>query len=213
MLYYSLIDISEVDESCVFTLCENIKRHFKDISCFVRKESACARMLLCDILFKEYSEYDFLVDNEENGKPYIVFCHEWVQCKNGEICAQELSSDLSTPIGEPFLLFKATENPHVSCLDEEGSGNYVTDGPFLWKKEGKWKMIWSSFQKGKGYAVFGATAESLHGKWEHTDNLVDFNGGHGMLFETFDGVLKLALHAPNSSPNERAQFIDWKDRF
>ena len=72
MLYYSLIDISEVDESCVLTLCENIKRHFKDISCFVRKESACARMLLCDILLKEYSEYDFFVDNEENGKPYIV---------------------------------------------------------------------------------------------------------------------------------------------
>jgi hypothetical protein len=29
------------------------------------------------------------------------------------------------------------------------------------------------------------------------------NGGHGMLFETFDGKLMLALHAPNNNPCER----------
>ena len=187
-------------------------------------ESRATQIFVCDTLdgeFKPVSEKPatpkewWCLDGTlciENEKPYIVFCHEWVQCKNGEICAQELSSDLSTPIGKPFLLFTAKDNPHVHSVHGVNADDYVTDGPFLWKKDGKWKMIWSSFQNGK-YAVFGATAESIRGKWEHTDNLVDFDGGHGMLFETFDGVRKFALHSPNVCPNERAQFIDWKDRF
>ncbi|MBQ8229104.1 MAG: family 43 glycosylhydrolase [Clostridia bacterium] len=147
----------------------------------------------------------------EDGTPYIVFCHEWVQCHDGEICAQALSDDLSTPVGEPFVLFKASDNPHVQEYGA-GSGNYVTDGPFLWKENGKLKMIWSSFQKDK-YAVFGATADKLCGKWIHTDNLVDFDGGHAMLFSTLDGKRKIALHSPNTIKKERARFFDWDKTF
>lgn len=146
----------------------------------------------------------------EDGKPYIVFCHEWVQCKDGEICAQELSEDLSKPVGKPFVLFKATDNPKSWTI---GSGNYVTDGPFLWKENGKVKMTWSSFLENGKYGVFGATADSLRGKWEHTPNVFDFDGGHGMLFYAFDGQRKFAVHSPNVPSNERAHFIDWNKSF
>jgi arabinan endo-1,5-alpha-L-arabinosidase len=37
------------------------------------------------------------------------------------------------------------------------------------------------------------------------------NGGHGMLFQTFEGALKLAMHTPNESPEERAVFLSVVD--
>ena len=80
----------------------------------------------------------------ENGKPYIVFSHEWTQTADGEICAMQLSKDLKTAVSEPFLLFRASDNPNVSELKGH-SGAYVTDGPFLYREDGKTKMVWSSF--------------------------------------------------------------------
>ena len=142
----------------------------------------------------------------EDGVPYMVFCHEWVQIKNGEICAMPLSYDLKTPLSEPFVLFRAHDNPHVTQLFCAGGSNYVTDGPFLWKENGKINLIWSSFCQGK-YAVLLAQADSLRGEWKHYDSFFEFDGGHAMLFETLDGERKIALHAPNFIGQERAQFF------
>ena len=40
------------------------------------------------------------------GKPYMIFCHEWLQVHDGEIWAVPLSGDLKTTAGEPFLLLR-----------------------------------------------------------------------------------------------------------
>ena len=143
----------------------------------------------------------------EDGRPYIVFSHEWVQIGNGEIWASELSSDLSHTVGEPFLLFRASDNPSVSEL-EAGSGNYVTDGPFLRHEDGKVKMIWSSFFKGR-YLVLEAESDSLRGEWRHSGSRFDFDGGHAMIFETLDGARMISLHAPNVAGKERAHFYEF----
>jgi len=47
----------------------------------------------------------------ENGKPYMIFCHEWVQMSdgNGEMCVIELSDDLKRAVSEPVLLFKGAD--------------------------------------------------------------------------------------------------------
>jgi len=42
---------------------------------------------------------------DEAGDPWLVFCHEWVQVHDGEMCAMRLSADLSRAIGEPFCSF------------------------------------------------------------------------------------------------------------
>jgi GH43 family beta-xylosidase len=139
--------------------------------------------------------------------PYIVFCHEWTQIKNGEICALELSADLSHAVGEPFVLFKATDNPTVTELHNHPEC-YVTDGPFLYRDGGKVKMIWSSFYKGR-YLVLEAESDSILGKWTHKGSRFDFDGGHAMLFETLDGKRMISLHAPNSANNERAFFYEY----
>ncbi|MBZ0305380.1 MAG: glycoside hydrolase, partial [Anaerolineae bacterium] len=46
------------------------------------------------------------------------------------------------------------------------------------------------------------------GRWEQLpEPLYAGDGGHCMVFRTFDGQLRLALHRPNETPYERPQFI------
>ena len=145
----------------------------------------------------------------ENGTPYMVFCHEWVQIVDGTVCALELTKDLTAPVGEPFVLFAASENPDVTELvGSRGRHGFITDGAFLYHEGGKLKMIWSSFKDGR-YAVFCAVSDGgIRGKWSHLPNLFDFDGGHPMVFEALDGKRKISLHSPNYGNLERAVFID-----
>ena len=144
----------------------------------------------------------------EGGKPYMVFCHEWVQVGDGEIWAVELADDLTCAVGEPFMLFRASDNPAVTSL-EGRDGCYVTDGPFLFREGDALKMIWSSFYEGR-YLVLEAESDSLFGEWHHKGSRFDFDGGHAMIFETLDGRRMISLHAPNKADYERANFYEFK---
>jgi len=134
----------------------------------------------------------------EDEIPYMVFCHEWVQITNGAVECIRLKDDLSEAVGEPAPLFRGEEAPW-SLLDKR-YGNHVTDGPYLYKsKSGKLFMIWSSFGTG-GYTTGIAIADSgkLAGPWkQQREPIFKENGGHGMLFTTFEGQLMMVLHAPN----------------
>ena len=141
----------------------------------------------------------------ENGTPYVVFSHEWTQIGDGEIWAMPLTADLKQPAGQPFLLFRASENPEVSHLKEDA---YVTDGPFLYTEDGKLVMIWSSFYRGR-YLVLQASSTSIDGNWMHGGSRFDFDGGHAMLFERFDGKRMISLHRPNTPNYERAFFYEY----
>jgi beta-xylosidase len=142
----------------------------------------------------------------EDGEPYMVFCHEWTQIKNGEIWAVKLARDLSRPVEEPFMLFRASDNPNVSEIKGTGSGKYITDGPFLFTEDGVLKMMWSSIGN-KKYQIFIAESDSIRGKWTHREGLYNFSGGHAMLFTTLEGERMISMHAPNDADNERACFM------
>lgn len=134
----------------------------------------------------------------ENGKPYMIFCHEWLQARNGEMCAIELTQDLKESVGEPFVLFKANENELVVAHPEEDS--FVTDGPFMYKTtDGKLLMLWSCFVKnGYAQAVACSSNGSVFGDWQQCNTLLsDENGGHGMLFNDFNNKLHYVMHRPN----------------
>ncbi len=146
----------------------------------------------------------------EDGQPYMVFCHEWTQVHNGEMCAVKLKPDFSGTIGEPVLLFKAGDNP---CVPGWGKNheNKITDGPFLYRKDGKVRMIWSS-STGAKYAVLIAEADSLFGEWTHYPSYFDFDGGHAMIFTDLNGNRLISLHHPDKPPSaERATFLPFKD--
>lgn len=117
------------------------------------------------------------------------------------------TEDLSAPMGEPFMLFRASDNPNVSTY--KGKPNcYVTDGPFLYRENRKIKMIWSSFYQGR-YLILEAKSDILKGPWKHFGSKFDFDGGHAMLFERLDGVRMISLHTPNKANFERPCFIKY----
>ena len=149
---------------------------------------------------------------EEDGVPYMVFCHEWVQIKDGTVEMVRLTDDLSATVGEPKRLFDASDAPWGEKNPDHGGR--VTDGPWLHRtKSGKLLMLWSTFTA-NGYAVGIATSTSgkLAGPWTQSPTpLVDTNGGHPMLFRRFDGQLMLALHQPNRPPFEREHFLELEE--
>ncbi|WNJ19118.1 family 43 glycosylhydrolase [Pontibacter sp. G13] len=146
---------------------------------------------------------------EEEGKPWMVFCHEWWQVTDGTFELVEMAPDLTKPVGKPQTLFSASSAPwarEMSSLGFKGTG-YVSDGAWLHRTpSGKLIMLWSTFSESK-YAVGVATSESgtIQGPWKQAEEpLFSQNGGHGMLFRTFDGKLMFTCHAPNSMPDCRA---------
>ena len=92
----------------------------------------------------------------------------------------------------------------------------MTDGHFLWRPpSGDLLMPWSSFVAGRHYAQGVSRSESgrISGPWRHdAEPLLTDDGGHGMLFRTFEGRLMLALHQPSTSPMERARLMPVEER-
>ncbi len=145
----------------------------------------------------------------EDGNPWMVFCHEWVQIGDGTMCAVRLSDDLSRTIGPITTLFAASDAPWVRPVRD--GDKYVTDGPCLYRTAaGTLWMLWSSFTD-KGYAVGVARSRSgnITGPWTHDPEPLFVGGGHSMLFKRFDGTWMLALHSPNRSPDERIKFFEF----
>ncbi len=143
----------------------------------------------------------------EDNRPWMVFCHEWVQIDDGTMNAVRLSEDLAKPLGEPILLFRASEAPWCRPIRP---GKYVTDGPCLDRLEnGRLVMLWSSFGEG-GYSVGIARSKSgsVRGPWQHDPEPLYQGGGHCMLFRTLDEKRMLVLHAPNRGPDERARLSE-----
>ncbi len=70
-------------------------------------------------------------------------------------------------------------------------------------------ILWSSFGE-DGYAIGISRSSSgkLEGPWIHDEQpLLGKDGGHGMLFHTWEGQWTLTIHTPNETSNERPIFI------
>src|SRR5690606_11349740 len=117
------------------------------------------------------------------------------------------SDDLRMPTGEPALLFRASDATWARSIPRpEFEEVYVTDGPSMHRAaDGRLLMLWSSFGD-SGYAMGVATSASgsIRGPWtQSTEPIWPADGGHGMIFTALDGGLFLALHTPNSTPDQR----------
>lgn len=139
----------------------------------------------------------------ENCVPYMVFCREWLQIRDGEMYIMRLSPDLKSA-EPPVKLFSASSAPWVRPLSAD---NYVTDGPYIVKENGEYKMLWSSFCE-TGYGMGVCKAKSLFGPWEHCPTPINTdNGGHGMILSGEDKRY-IVYHAPNDPVgSERIKFV------
>ena len=143
----------------------------------------------------------FWVDTD--GKPYMVYCYEWLQNNNGTIEKIELKPDLSGSIGQGKLLFRASDSPWSREKDSTGRDrpNKVTDGPFLFQtKTGRLGMLWTSwiydvYTQGVAYSKSG----TLDGPWlQEKDPITPPNFGHGMLLTTLEGKQLMVVHSHRS---------------
>ncbi|MBP5256020.1 MAG: family 43 glycosylhydrolase [Clostridia bacterium] len=146
------------------------------------------------------------IDGE--GQPWMIFVHEWISTDDniGRMACAKMSDDLSEFISEPVELFRATDAPWHT----QG----VTDGPFIHKcADGSLIMLWSNWDS-DGYCVGKAKSPdgSVTGPWIQLEDRLysksidgDYDGGHGMIFEDFDGRLWLVLHSPNNSSAGRSE--------
>ena len=137
---------------------------------------------------------------DKDGKPYMVYCYEWLQNWNGTIEKIELKPDLSGSIGEGQVLFRSSDSPWSKELTDNGEiiFNKVTDGPWLFLTQtGKLGMLWTSwvfsdYTQGVAYSESG----TLDGPWvQEKEPITPPNYGHGMLFHTFEGKLLMSVHS------------------
>lgn len=137
---------------------------------------------------------------DKDGKPYLIYCHEWLQNWNGTMEKIELKPDLSGTVGKRQILFLASDSPWSKERDAYGNTifNKVTDGPYVFRTQtGKLGMIWTSwvfndYTQGVAYSESG----TLDGPWiQEKEPITSPNYGHGMLFRTFEGKLLLSIHS------------------
>ena len=148
----------------------------------------------------------------EDGRPYLVFTHDWAQVADGTIELAPLTDDLTALAAPPKTIIRASA---VAPNTRRG----VTDGPFVYRssKSGRLFVMWSTHNpnkpSGSGYCVVASESLSgrLAGPWGNHRIISDENGGHGMVFRTFGGRLKFALHQPEEWGREHARFFDFVD--
>ena len=136
---------------------------------------------------------------DKDGKPYMVYCGEWLKNWNGTIEKIELKSDLSGTAGKAQVLFRASDSPWSrETVDGKERPNRVTDGPWLFRTgTGRLGMIWTSwigniYTQGVAYSESG----TLDGPWiQEQDPITPPNYGHGMLFKDFNGRWLMSVHS------------------
>lgn len=136
---------------------------------------------------------------DADGKPYMVFCEEWLCNDNGTVEKIELKPDLSGSVGERKVLFRASDSPWSrEERNDTITFNRVTDGPWLFRTAtGRLGMLWTSWVL-HDYTMGVAYSESgtLDGPWiQEPEPLTPPNFGHGMIFTDFDGRTILSLHS------------------
>ncbi len=145
----------------------------------------------------------------ENDEPYLIFVHEWIQIKDGEVCAIKLSKDLKKMVGEPITLFKASEASWSSqpYWAHFSYGVNIADGPFIVKDEnGKVIILWSSYNDKEyvtGYAYNNSTSLFDAPFSQSKASLKISDGGHGMIFDDFSGRKFLIVHVDNGLALEK----------
>ncbi len=137
---------------------------------------------------------------DTDGRPYMVFCGEWLYNWTATTEKIQLKPDLSGTVGEPTVLFRASDSPWSRENGDDGrpTWNKVTDGPWLFRTTtGRLGMLWTSwvydvYTQGVAYSASG----TLDGPWiQEPEPITPPNYGHSMLFQTFEGQWMMSVHS------------------
>ena len=195
--------------SCQLFVSDNIEGPYKPIDAerpLLRADQPSLDATFCD---------------DELGAGYIIYSHEWIQNWDGTVQIIRLSDDFSEQVGEPYVMFTASQNPWSAGVDSLGNKSFcpVMDGPFLFDTEGgSLGILFSTYIDGE-YAVGVAysTMYGLNGPWViEPEPFLRDNNGHPMLFNDFDGTLVMAVHKDTVIGERHTsvpRFIEMDDQF
>jgi len=146
---------------------------------------------------------------DEKNDFYIVFCREWTQVINGQICVAKVCHNFSKLLEEPKVLFHGSDAKWAKRSTKTGSNrkptpSTVTDGPYVFKSRlsGELLMIWSTiYSETRLYCVgIARSSGSIYGPWYQDEEPIFIgDGGHGMIFREPSGDLVLSLHVQNAN--------------
>jgi hypothetical protein len=164
---------------------------------------------------REFMTLDGTLYVDPEGKPWMVYCHDWVQVVDGTVEAVPLADDLSATIADPSYLFKASDGPWLAVQNRVTADErlYVASGCEVFRtQERQLLVLWSSHTTSDGYvqAVARSTTGKLAGPWQQLEPIVRGDSGHGMLFRTFEGQLMLVVEQPFGEW-ARARLYDMED--
>lgn len=147
--------------------------------------------------------------------PYLCFSNEWttpVSCDgDGSLFIAELKEDLTELIGNPKKIVSGKDSGIAVEISNEKTKGYVAEGPWLYKENGKIVLLWSTIGK-NGYTVVRSISKNgVFGDYVYDKILFDRDGGHCMCFTDYNGEKTLALHQPNTMPNERLRLFSLRE--
>ena len=153
---------------------------------------------------ENFMTLDGTLYTDPEGRPFLVYAHEWVQKQDGTMEAIPLSDDLAAATGEPLLMFRASEAPVFDDRDSaEGKllsngqlPGYVTDGAHLHETpDGSLVTTWTSYRDDR-YVLLQAISRTgnIAGPWEQLPPLSHANKGHSMQFRDFAGNMLMIMH-------------------
>lgn len=176
---------------------------------------------------QNFMTLDGTLFRDRDGRPWMVYAHEWLQKIDGTIEALPLKADLSAADGDPIFLFKGSDATWISAEMPATSPHqivpYVTDGPQLCRApSGALIMLWSTYQKNRtaddgtvsgDYVQTYAVSRSgdLAGPWTQRDPLLRQDSGHGMIFNTLGRHSRpmLIVHRPFNNARGKLYEIDF----
>lgn len=160
---------------------------------------------------------------DADGKPWIVFCHEWTELFYGKIKALPLKDDLTEALDADPVVIVDTQKDHLPWIRQMHDPRvhkkgYLTDAPFMHRlQDGALLMMWSSYavpdymgEGDGGYVIAGCISRSgkIEGPWEHMPKLLlDHNAGHSALFYDLEGNLKLISHCNDTIHGQEKPII------
>jgi arylsulfatase A-like enzyme len=156
----------------------------------------------------------FFVD--EQGSPWLLYAHEWIQTTDGSFKAMRLNDELTATIGQPLEILRASVGPwtkrEISYKNQPPVPGIVTDGPCLYRMQsGKLAFFWASWSKDRLYAeaISYSDTGKITGPWRHSDTpILQDDVGHGSVFRAFDGRLLFVVHKYFKQPATRVQIYE-----
>lgn len=145
---------------------------------------------------KEYSVHPtFCID--ENNVGYMIYNHSALQNDDATVQIVRLGKQLVGRVGEPYVIFRASQNPWSS--DTQGRASSFMEAPFYFETlTGRRGILFTTVaggEKAVGVAYTGDDAIGLDGPWRiDNEPLLTAGAGNAMLFKDYDGRTIMAYN-------------------